>query len=176
MSFHWFPRDIKLEIFAYLEPKDRYPLFSVSKETLELIKNEDLWKNKNLKYESREGLYFEKYKRSRQLENLEKLEKLSGSYDVIYILSMKLVQKNITDIPQGLQYLSQLMELSLAKNRIKEITIRLGNLSQLRTLDLSHNLFEQMPPEIGKLSYLQQLDLSNNRIKEIHVSLKNLSE
>jgi Leucine-rich repeat (LRR) protein len=95
--------------------------------------------------------------------------------------------KNITQIPKGLERLSNLNELNLVMNNIKTITDEINALKNLKSLDLSNNPsinidnlsnpnleilnlngcnLQKLPKGLIKMKNLKKLGLENNYIDE----------
>lgn len=130
-----------------------------------------------------------------------------GSIDAAFlsrfnsIVELDLRENGLTQIPAGLEQLTQLRQLHLGHNRIvmsEADNARLATLRHLRTLDLSYNPLGQAPelhalhplarvnlrgaglevvPRMApRLSIRGLTDLRNNRIRELRLDLDNLRQ
>jgi hypothetical protein len=93
---------------------------------------------------------------------------LTGSY--------KTGSSKLTELPESLSTLRQLVSLNLSRNRLKTFPEWLGQLTQLQSLDLCNNEFTALPESLGQLSQLRSLDLSNNELTALPDSLSQLSK
>ena len=97
--------------------------------------------------------------------NLQKLKKL------------ELSNCQITNIPDELIQLSDLVELSLPDNQLESIPKVIFRLERLKRLNLSKNEIDELPTEINNLKQLEHLTLSSNLLQSLPnslIELKNL--
>jgi internalin A len=88
---------------------------------------------------------------------------------------LNLAGRELTEIPERLSNLTNLIELYLHGNQISEIPESLSNLTNLTTLDLYSNQIREISESFSNLTNLTRLDLSINQISEIPESLSNLT-
>lgn len=80
----------------------------------------------------------------------------------------------ISEIPESIFLLKKLVCLDLGSNKINVIPDSISLLTNLNELDLSSNKISTIPKSISYLQDLFELDLHENRIKEIPESFCNL--
>jgi len=90
--------------------------------------------------------------------------------------SFELCSMNLTELPESIGQLTQLLFLDLRANRLTKIPELPGNLFQLRTLYLSHNELITLPESLGRLTQLTELDLSSNQLTTLPESLGQLTK
>jgi Leucine-rich repeat (LRR) protein len=73
-----------------------------------------------------------------------------------------LTGNNISEIPDSIGELTNLVMIAMGKNRINKISPEIGKLTKLRKISLEHNKLESLPPEIGLLTNLEELILGGN--------------
>jgi Leucine-rich repeat (LRR) protein len=126
------------------------------------------------------------------------VEILGESYDV-NIKQLRLINKNISKLPESIGKLVNLKELHLDKNQLTVIPESIGNLVRLEYLVLDYNRLtslpesidklvnliylylscnqlENLPKSIGKLINLKLLDLDNNQLKILPTSILNIKK
>lgn len=89
---------------------------------------------------------------------------LGRDYDIETTNKLSLDNLGLSEIPDGIGELKNLVYLDLSFNFIKTIPIEIFNLEKLETLDLEDNMIEIIPPDIGNLKKLKYLDLDDNSI------------
>ena len=111
----------------------------------------------------------------------KKLYKPTGELtqaDLEKVTELDLRNNQLTEVPKGLENLTQLTELNLSDNKLTDITA-LKDLTQLKSLDLSDNTkvgsdLADMTP-LKNLTKLTSLDLGNNAIEDV-APLNNLTQ
>ncbi len=93
--------------------------------------------------------------------------------DSVFILELK--GKKLTEIPEGVYKLPNLLVLDLGRNKIKVLPESISRLQSLEELDLSNNKLTKLPAAIGKLKNLKKLSLNRNVIEELPISIGELS-
>jgi leucine-rich repeat protein SHOC2 len=82
----------------------------------------------------------------------------------------------LTQVPETIGNLTQLVNLNLRNNRLTDLPASIGNLTQLQRFDLSLNQLTQVPETIGNLAQLQTLFLDSNELTELPASIGNLTQ
>ncbi len=86
-----------------------------------------------------------------------------------------LTGNNISEIPDSIGELTNLVMIAMGKNRINKISPEIGKLTKLRKISLEHNKLESLPPEIGLLTNLEELILGgNNKLLTLPSEIGNL--
>jgi|GEM_PF-3812369 len=80
----------------------------------------------------------------------------------------------LTELPESLGQLTQLLDLNLSGNRLTVLPESLGRLTQLESLDLSENQLAVLPESLTRLTRLAFLYLSRNRLTALLASLGRL--
>lgn len=75
--------------------------------------------------------------------------------------------QGLSEIPQEIFQLKNLVYLDVSKNKITRVPSGIGNFQNLKYLDLSKNDIEYVSPDIGKLRNLRYLDFSENRLTSL---------
>jgi Leucine-rich repeat (LRR) protein len=65
----------------------------------------------------------------------------------------------LTEVPEAVSSLTNLIQLKLPNNEISKLPPFVGNLSLLEVLDMSANKFKVFPAACGKLYHLRELHL-----------------
>ena len=81
----------------------------------------------------------------------------------------------LTDLPESITQLSNLISLDLGDNQLSELTESITQLSKLTSLDLAGNQLTDLPESITQLSNLTSLDLGGNQLSELTESITQLS-
>lgn len=103
------------------------------------------------------------------------METLPDSIGQLKQLEVLILSKNrLQQLPDGIQYLSRLIELDVSYNQLKEIK-SLGNFTLLSTLLLSNNLLASLPSDVSGMKQIVTIDLSNNPIKVLPAEIIRLS-
>lgn len=89
---------------------------------------------------------------------------------------LNLFDKNISEIPQEINILSNLKILYLGFNNLENISKSLCKLPVLSVLYLNSNKIKKIPKEITNLTNLEKLVLIDNEIKEIPKEIYKLSK
>ena len=82
--------------------------------------------------------------------------------------------KKLTEVPKGLEMLTQLTELWLDDNKLTDVR-DLENLAKLESLLLSDNKLAEVPKGLEKLTQLKDLYINNNKLKVVK-DLENLTQ
>jgi hypothetical protein len=82
--------------------------------------------------------------------------------------------KKLTEVPKGLEMLTQLTELWLDDNKLTDVR-DLENLAKLESLLLSDNKLTELPKGLEKLTQLKDLYINNNKLKVVK-DLENLTQ
>ena len=106
--------------------------------------------------------------RNTQLESLEGVEKLTN------LVEIQVSHNKLTGIPAGISRLSALNSLNLYQNLVTSVPPSLGDMPALNALLLAHNLITSIPSQLGRISTLASLALFDNRLSSIPPSLGNL--
>ena len=80
----------------------------------------------------------------------------------------------ITEIPESIGQLSNLILLNLSYNKIEKLPDVVCDLKTLQTLSLSNNKITNLPERIGELENLNWVDLNENPITNLPDSIINL--
>lgn len=89
---------------------------------------------------------------------------------------LNLAYMGLTQLPEALGSLTQLLSLDLSENQVTVLPEFIGNLTQLQSLKLSRNDLRELPERLGKLIQLQSLDIKNNRLAALPESFGNLTQ
>jgi leucine-rich repeat protein SHOC2 len=81
----------------------------------------------------------------------------------------------ITDLPESIGNLSNLIELRLGRNQLTSLPESIGNCTNLIYIDLWHNQLTSLPESIGSLTNLRKLILDFNQLKILPDSICNLN-
>ncbi|MDR3346716.1 MAG: hypothetical protein LBS73_06040, partial [Campylobacteraceae bacterium] len=98
--------------------------------------------------------------------------------DKLKLLSLKTInlsRLNLTMIPKELCYLN-LISLKLKDNQIEQIPHEIANLTSLQELDFSYNALDELPRELFDLPNLISLSLCSNKLHYIPNELENLTK
>ena len=82
----------------------------------------------------------------------------------------------ISELPEEIGTLTQLMSLVLNSNQLTALPESIGNLTELWSLDIHSNHLRALPSSIGKLTNLQSLSLVNNHLTELPETIGNLTD
>ncbi len=83
----------------------------------------------------------------------------------------------LTDLPENLQELTQLVKLNLYNNKLEVLSDNIASLGELVDLDLSSNDLKSINPIIKEVEYLHMLNLNKNELRDLPAEfgeLKNL--
>lgn len=107
---------------------------------------------------------------------LERIQKAKFTQSVSLDLSRETpeVLDPLTEVPNEILELSQLVVLNLRGNHLQHLHNSFNKFHNLQTLDLSFNLFSELPRPITTLLNLEILDLSENQIIDILEDIVNL--
>ena len=97
----------------------------------------------------------------------EKLKIEEDLYKIYLSEKLYLRNKQLTEIPKEIGFLTNLHFLYLNWNKLTEIPKEIGGLKNLKHLYLNNNLLTEIPKEIGQLKNLQILALDSNLLKTI---------
>src|SRR5208282_6865226 len=142
--------DVLMNIFRYIEIKDKSNISSVSKQFNEIYNNNVLWSYYILQYERNiiEELYtINDMKTTKLIYSMYKLNKLCG-YD-------------------NIRSLLKTLSLNIEHYQLKQIPSEIGNLTKLQYLNLNYNQIKHLPSEISNLTKLQYLNLNYNQITHL---------
>ena len=92
------------------------------------------------------------------------------------VMSLYLINAQITSIPAEIGNLRYLLRLVIRENQLTSIPAEIGNIHCLQQLDLSRNQITSIPVEIGNLHGLKELDLSHNTLTTIPTQLCHFSD
>ena len=107
----------------------------------------------------------------------DKLTELPESLgQLTQLLSLDLSRNQLTALPEWLGQLTQLQSLNLFGNQLTGLPESLGQLTQLQSLNLSGNQLTALPESLSLLTQLQSLTLSNNQLTALPESLGQLSQ
>lgn len=81
--------------------------------------------------------------------------------------NLSLSGSNLTEVPQEVTELNNLLYLELSNNKLSELPPEIENLKNLRNLILAYNNLSFLPIEITNLNYLEMIDLSYNQFTKI---------
>jgi Leucine-rich repeat (LRR) protein len=101
----------------------------------------------------------------------------NGSIIVVdsHIVKLRIINNQLTTLPDSIDQLTQLRELDLEGNQLTTLPTTIGQLSHLRFLILKNNQLSSLPDSIGELSELEGLYLANNRLTALPESFGQLS-
>src|SRR5208282_5279499 len=173
--------DVLMNIFRYIEIKDKSNISSVSKQFNEIYNNNILWSYYILQYERNiiEELYtINDMKTTKLIYSMYKLNKSCKYNNIISLLktsSLSIQYSQLKQIPSEIKNLINLQSLSFSYNQITYIPSEIGNLTNLQYFSLDNNQITHIPSEIGNLTNLQYLYLNNNQIKHIPSEISNLT-
>ena len=105
----------------------------------------------------------------------KKLIKLSDFLNNFSGSTLNLRGKKLTNLPESLGNLTDLIDLDLAKNQLTSLPDSIGNLTNLESLQLFRNQLTSLPDSIGNLKNLTVLRLDENRLTRCPESLRNLT-
>jgi len=86
--------------------------------------------------------------------------------DLEKVTGLRFYHKQLTELPKGLEKLTQLTKLSLLGNRLTDVKV-LEKLTQLKELHLENNQLTELPKGLEKLSQLTNLSLSDNQLTNV---------
>ena len=96
--------------------------------------------------------------------------------DSILGLSLSSIPYSITEIPELIFSLVNLISLSISSSNINSSSNRLKELAQLKTLTLKNNKIKTIPKPIFDLTSLTNLSLSKNKITRVPLALNKLKD
>jgi len=99
-------------------------------------------------------------------KGLERLRNLRSLY----------VYGKLTEMPEAIMRLTNLVVLSLDSCGLTELPAWVGELVELREICCNNNLLTELPESLGKLNKLQYLYCSKNRLKALPESLAQLTK
>jgi internalin A len=83
--------------------------------------------------------------------------------------------KQLTELPESIGNLTNLMTLKLMCHQLIKLPESIGNLTNLTWLALKQNKLAELPESIGNLTHLQKLNLYNNKLTKLPESIGNLT-
>ncbi len=89
---------------------------------------------------------------------------------------LRIIENNLSDLPEFVRNWTMLEELNVAGNQIVRLPRGIKDLKLLRSLDLHANKLTLLPDEIGDLPSLTELVLSYNYLQALPSSIGNLRE
>lgn len=95
--------------------------------------------------------------------------------DLSNLIELNLEDNTLNEIPNSIGKLHKLEIFRCGKNNLDSIPNELCNLINLRELSFSENNLAEIPQQIGNLKNIEYLDLSENHIYELPSSIANLS-
>jgi Leucine-rich repeat (LRR) protein len=90
--------------------------------------------------------------------------------------ALDLSDLNLTELPPGIQRLSQLISLNLSGNYLKCLPEGFGSLTNLQCLNIANNELIHLPHEIGELRDLRTLELRDNQLTELSTGIAGLTQ
>jgi internalin A len=87
---------------------------------------------------------------------------------------LDLSNKNLSELPQDITKLKNLIQINLSKNNLTVFPNELLSMDKLIVINLSNNKIAQVPTAINKLKNLQGLDLSNNQLTTLPDTLSSI--
>ena len=99
----------------------------------------------------------------------EELYKPTGELtkaDLEKVIVLDFDNNQLTDVPQGLEELPQLISLYFSRNKLTDVK-RLENFEQLEWLALDENQLTEIPNGLENLTQLKVLDLKNNQLTSV---------
>jgi Leucine-rich repeat (LRR) protein len=90
------------------------------------------------------------------------------------IVSLYLVRKNLTSLPESIGLLKNLSAIYLEGNNLTSLPESIGNLKSLLSLRLEGNNLTSLPESIGNLENLYILGLKGNKLTSLPKSIGNL--
>lgn len=90
--------------------------------------------------------------------------------------ALDLSDLNLTELPPGIQRLSQLITLDLSANYLKCLPEGFGSLTNLQWLSMANNELTDLPLQIRELRDLRTLDLRDNQLTELSTGIGGLSQ
>ena len=91
------------------------------------------------------------------------------------IVSLYLVRKNLTSLPESIGLLKNLSAIYLEGNNLTSLPKSIGNLKSLLSLELSKNNLRSLPESIGNIRHLTRLNLDNNNLTSLPESIGRLT-
>jgi small GTP-binding protein len=82
---------------------------------------------------------------------------------------------SLTELPEALGQLTQLLLLYLSNNRLTALPEALGQLTQLQKFHVSNNQLTELPEALGRLTHLQIFHVSNNQLTALPEGLGRLA-
>ena len=108
------------------------------------------------------------------------LEKLSSNFDFSvsdsHVVTLRLIGKNLTSLPENIGNLESLTHLYLNVNHLTSLPNSFGNLKSLSVLSLAGNELSVLPESFGNLTELKTLYLFSNQLESLPESFGNLSK
>ena len=108
---------------------------------------------------------------------------LNVAHNVAYvegnsILGLRLgsIPDNITEIPELIFSLKNLISLTISNSNINSSSSRIKELTQLKTLALENNMIKNIPNPIFDLTSVTNLSLSKNKITRVPLALNRLKD
>ena len=86
--------------------------------------------------------------------------------DLERVIELSLYNKGLTEIPKGLEKLTQLKMLHLSVNQLTSVE-GLEKLTQLKKLHLGDNQLTDVPKGLEKLDQLKKLSLYDNQLTDV---------
>ncbi|WP_310483471.1 leucine-rich repeat domain-containing protein [Chamaesiphon sp. VAR_48_metabat_403] len=88
---------------------------------------------------------------------------------------LRLVDNELTSLPESIGSLSNLNILYLRKNQLASLPESISNLTNLSILDLGDNQFSYLPESIFNLANLKSLNVINSQLTDLPTSIVNFS-
>lgn len=99
------------------------------------------------------------------------------SLHALQTLHLRNTQRNLQNLPQSLEMLTNLSDIDLSQNELPKVPDFLYTLPNLKRLNLSDNLIDKISMDIGEAwKELETLNLSRNRLSALPPSLCKLSK
>ena len=93
--------------------------------------------------------------------NGNQLTDLKGLENLTQLVFLQLIDNQLTEVPKGLEKLTQLTHLNLMNNQLTDVS-GLEKLTQLKELLLSDNKLTELPKVLEELTQLKVLALKDN--------------
>lgn len=92
------------------------------------------------------------------------------------LTSLDLAGQGLTELPESLGQLAQLLELSVSDNQLSQLPESIGELIQLQRLYVGGNQLKALPESLGQLTRLRTFDVSRNQLKALLQSFRQLTQ
>ncbi|ETV81616.1 hypothetical protein, variant 2 [Aphanomyces astaci] len=98
-------------------------------------------------------------------------------WECVDLIKVDLSHNDIAAIPPDIQGLSGLLSFKMCQNKLVDVPVELFSLTSLAYLDLSNNcLGGAFPDPLGRLNNLKELVLSGNKLTSVPASIGDLSK